>query len=91
MQGSVEARDRTDQLRQCSPLRFFGKLPVAHPFQLLVGDVRGELGHGVQANVAAMSQHRGQLQADAVRFAVRSLVRRKEVVREAQVVVDLDQ
>ena len=38
-----------------------------------------------------MSQHRGQLQADAVRLAVRSLVRRKEVVREAQVVVDLNQ
>ena len=27
-----------DQLRQCSPLRFFGQLPVTHPFELLVGD-----------------------------------------------------
>ena len=38
-----------------------------------------------------MSQHRGQLQADIIRLAGRSLVQSKEVVREAQLVVDLDQ
>ena len=79
------------QRRQGGALRLLGHLPVADPLELLVGDALGDLGHRVQADVAAVGQHDGQERAHVFRVTPAALGRGHEVVGEAQVVIDLDE
>jgi 7-keto-8-aminopelargonate synthetase-like enzyme len=55
---------------------------------MLVGKVRGQLGHRVGAEVAAVRHDRGQYGADVLG---RGLGGRQEMAGEAQLVIDLDQ
>jgi hypothetical protein len=76
---------------QGNALRLLGHLPVADPLELLVGDPLGDLGHRVQADVAAMRQHDGQERTDVLCITHPALGGRYEVVGEAQIVIDLDE
>ena len=91
VERGVEAGDGVHQHRQGGTLRFLGHLPVADPLELLVGDALGDLGHRVQADVAAVRQHDGQERTHVLRVTPPALSGRHEVVGETQVVIDLDE
>jgi hypothetical protein len=63
VERGIQAGDRLHQRRQGGALRLLGHLPVADPLELLVSDALGDLGHRVQADVAAVCEHDGQKQA----------------------------
>ena len=91
VERGIEAGDGVHQRRQGGALRLLGHLPVADPLELLVGDALGDLGHRVQADVAAVRQHDGQERAHVLRVTPPALGGGHEVVGEAQVVIDLDE
>ena len=66
-------------------------MPVSDALELLVGHVRGQLGHGVSAQIAAVRHDRGQHGADVLGRRFQALSGRQEVAREAKLVIDLDQ
>ena len=76
---------------RASRVHLLGHLPVADPLELLVGEALGDLGHRVQADVAAVGQHDGQERAHVFRVTPAALSRRHEVIGEAEVVIDLDE
>ena len=63
--------------------------PVADVLEPSVGDVGGDLLHGVEAEVAAVGEDRGQQRADLA--GVDPLARLLEVDAEPEVVLDLDE
>ena len=79
------------QGREGGTLGLLGHLPVADSLELLVGDALGDLGHRVQADVAAVPEHDGQDLAHIFGVTPPALGRGQEVVGEPQVVVDLDE
>lgn len=72
-------------------LRLLGHLPVADSLELLIGNTLRDLGHRVQADVAAVRQRCCQDHAHVFGIPSSSLGRREEVIGEAQVVIDLDE
>jgi hypothetical protein len=79
------------QRRQRGAPRLLDHLPVADPLELLVGHALGDLGHRLQADIAAVRQLDGQERAYALRVAAAAPGRGHEVIGEAQVVIDLDE
>jgi hypothetical protein len=72
---------------QGGPLRLLGHLPLADPLELLASDAVGDLGHRVQADVAAVGQHDGQEGAHVFCVTSTALGRGHEVIGEAQVII----
>ena len=70
-------------------LVFLDETPVTDVLEPSVGDVGGDLLHGVEAEVAAVGEDRGQQRADLT--GVDPLARLLEVDAEPEVVLDLDE
>ena len=71
-------------------LIFLDETPVAHMLELAVRDGRGDLLHGVQAEVAAVGEDRSEQRAYLVGLGL-LLCRAQEVRAEPQVVLYLDE
>ena len=91
MGGGVEAGDAVDDGgARARALVLLDETPVADVLEPSVGDVGGDLLHGVEAEVAAVGEDRGQQGADLP--GVDSLLARLlEVDAEPEVVLDLDE
>jgi hypothetical protein len=66
-------------------------MPISDPLELVVGDVRGQLRHRVDAEVATVRHDRGQHGADVFGRRLLALSRREEILGKAKLIVDFDQ
>ena len=89
MAGGVEAGDAMDDGGERGALVLLDETPVTDVLEPSVGDVGGDLLHGVEAEVAAVGEDRGQQRADLA--GVDPLARLLEVDAEPEVVLDLDE
>ena len=64
MGGVVEAGDAVDDGGERGALVLLDETPVADVLEPSVGDVGGDLLHGVEAEVAAVGEARGEQRAD---------------------------
>ena len=90
MAGGVEAGDAVDDGGERGPLVLLDEPPVADVLEPPVGDVGGDFLHGVEAEVAAVGEDRGEQRADipGVDPLLAGLL---EVDAEPEVVLDLDE
>jgi len=66
-------------------------MPVSDPLELLVSDVRGQLRHRVDAEVATVCHNRGKHGADVFGRRLLALSGREEIAGKAKLIVDFDQ
>ena len=90
MAGGVEAGDAVDDGGERGPLVLLDETPIADVLEPPVGDVGGDLLHGVEAEVAAVGEDRGEQRAHlpGVDPLLAGLL---EVDAEPEVVLDLDE
>ena len=86
----IEARDAVHEAGERTALVLLEETPVADVLESPVGDAGSDLLHGVQAEVAAVGEDRGEQNADLVGLGL-LLSRMQEVRTEPQVVLDFDE
>ena len=89
MAGGVEAGDAVDDGGERGALVLLDEAPVADVLEPPVGDVGRDLLHGIEAEVAAVGEDRGEQHADF--SGVDLLAGLLEVAAEPEVVLDLDE